>query len=765
MKLVAEFHSTKQKALIITKQNGHFVQLLKHKLKTFDIQVFLSPQVPESIVQYTTCIFVDEIDIVLDEYIKNTEKKCIFILFNKPKESRTLSSFIEEHHVKHIKIINLESSAAYYKDDIETIFWFAFSRSDEIYLHIYHPPPAQKPLHQKPKKLPKEPLSFRIKQFLEFKRLFTIFFIAAFFVHLLFIPPLLLTTYLNIQSATDFRNKKIDESNRYLWYSTKTLAITDSLYKISRPTLLLFSLAFIPDDLMQLNKSMNSILVTAHSMYEDSKPFVAGLFLKNKTTAEQQKMSEEITKLKSNYQKITSEVDILTEKIPEWNKPLKELKEKLIFTALTLKPVKQILPHTDSLMAKDGTKVYLLLFANNMELRPGGGFIGSFGLLTVKNYTIEGIKIYDVYDADGQLKEHVDPPIAIATFLNQPHWFLRDSAFSPDFYENYLQAKFFLEKELNINELDGAVLLTTSSIQNLLEATGDLYVPDFKETVNKDNFYIKTQMYAENKFFPGSLQKKSFLTSLMNQMIVQLETTSPLKLFEAVKKSFDEKQMVIYVNDPAVQDTFDTLYWSGRTLKPKCAQDNVANCIVDYLFTVDANLGVNKANFFITKPSSLDITIDEQGKVSHTLTINYKNSSYIDIFPGGRYRNYLQLLLPLDTVVQQITQNDTLIEKYDERNEEYKIIGFMSEVPPQQSKQIKIKYTLPRAIGKGNGIYQLILQKQIGSSNSDFKLSIHLPDNIIVANKNFSPLVKGNDIIYNTTIVSDKIFIIEFFRE
>ena len=38
----------------------------------------------------------------------------------------------------------------------------------------------------------------------------------------------------------------------------------------------------------------------------------------------------------------------------------------------------------DSVLYTDGEeKVFLILFQNNLELRPGGGFIGSFGIQTI----------------------------------------------------------------------------------------------------------------------------------------------------------------------------------------------------------------------------------------------------------------------------------------------------------------------------------------------------------------------------------------------
>src|SRR3989338_3105921 len=259
--------------------------------------------------------------------------------------------------------------------------------------------------------------------------------------------------------------------------------------------------------------------------------------------------------------------------------------------------LKQILPQLDSLLSKDTEKTYLLLFANNMELRPGGGFIGSFGLLDVKDYSLKKIRIYDVYDADGQLIAHIEPPEAIRKYLGQPHWFLRDSAFSPDFLENYTQAKLFLEKEMNFKNFSGSFLITTSAIQNLLGAFDDIYLPDFNEKINQKNFYLKTQYHAEKDFFPGSIQKKNFLSSLTQAIMLDLENASFIKLGKEIKKSLDDKQFAIYLDDPRAQKIMDSFYWSGRTIKPSCL-NQTDNCITDYLFPIDANLGLNKFNFF-----------------------------------------------------------------------------------------------------------------------------------------------------------------------
>ncbi|MBI2641690.1 DUF4012 domain-containing protein, partial [Candidatus Roizmanbacteria bacterium] len=422
-------------------------------------------------------------------------------------------------------------------------------------------------------------------------------------------------------------------------------------------------------------------------------------------------------------------------------------------------------PYIDSLLKSDVGIDYLILFANNKELRPGGGFIGSFGVMTVKNYTIEQIKIYDVYDADGQLQAHIEPPYPIRLYLQQPNWFLRDSAFSPDFLENYAQAKTFLEREMNFTNFSGGILLTTTAIENILEAVGDVYLPDFKDTINKKNFYLKTQLNVEQNFFPGSLQKKNYLASLTRQLLLQIENIPLKKFVELMKKSLDEKQIVIMSDEPKLQSVLDSFYWSGRLIQPKCSIE-AQNCIADFLFPYDANVGVNKANFFVNRLFDLQISIDEEGIINHVFSIRFKNESLSDIFPGGAYRNYFQLILPKNATVKNITRDGVLVEGYDEQIfDQLKRIGFLVEVKPQNSTDIVIRYETENQIQRGRNIYQVVFQKQIGSANNEFFFKMTLPKNIQVANQNFSPLVKDNQIIYNTSLSADKIFLVELIKE
>jgi len=115
-----------------------------------------------------------------------------------------------------------------------------------------------------------------------------------------------------------------------------------------------------------------------------------------------------------------------------------------------------------------------------------------------------------------------------------------------------------------MKDFAGAILLTTTAIQNIIEAFGNVYIPDYEENVNKDNFYIKAQLYSEKDFFPGSTQKKSFLGSVARQILINIENVPSIQLFKKFKKSLDEKQIVIYFDSQKIQSQFDSLYWSAR---------------------------------------------------------------------------------------------------------------------------------------------------------------------------------------------------------
>lgn len=417
------------------------------------------------------------------------------------------------------------------------------------------------------------------------------------------------------------------------------------------------------------------------------------------------------------------------------------------------------------------TKKYLIFFANNMELRPGGGFLGSFAIVETKYLGVKDLRFYDVYDADGQLKEYVQPPKAIEQYLGQPYWFLRDSNFSPDTLENFEFAKRFLELEMGEKDFSGMLVVTVSAIQKVLSAYGDVYLPSYNDKINAENFYVKTQYYVHKDFFPGSIRKKDFIGDLYKQMIIDLEFADKEKLIKELISALDEKYIVAYFQDPSIQKIFDNLFWSGRMFLPKCLVQTKSNCIPDLVFPVSANLGVNKANYYVKE--SLKITVDfkADGRIKKKIDYLLHNTALETIFLGGNYKNYFRIFLPRGINSELFYFNGKLepVDKYVYASEfltnDYEVVRRFFTVPLNSKVEISLEYYIDKKLQRGRNFYQLIVQKQIGAGNMDFELEVLKDNGITLVNQNFYGVVKNNAVVYNTNLSGDKIFLIEVVKE
>lgn len=405
-----------------------------------------------------------------------------------------------------------------------------------------------------------------------------------------------------------------------------------------------------------------------------------------------------------------------------------------------------------TLFGFDEKKTYLVLFQNNMELRPGGGFIGSYGLLTMDKGKPD-FSIYDVYDADGQLKGHVEPPYPIRRFLPSVHWYLRDSNFDVDFSKAASASALFLNIEKG-QKVDGVIGIDVSFVQNILSVLGPIYVADYKEKVTKDNFFTVTEEHAEKNFFPGSTQKKDFLKALFNAIANHISSkkisyNALLKVFE---DSLKEKHFLFAFSQPEVQNLFTVNNWSS-SLWDKRPQDKTY--IADFLGISEANLSVNKANYFVKRKVSQTMTLDAEGNIGGELAIEYKNNS--NAWPGGDYKNYLRIILPLgstlsgvsfDGTYQALTDAITEPLIYEKKNfvppeglevdgtyESGKsIFGFLTNIKAKTSKTISIRYILPHKISKETTSfsYNLRVFKQPGTDEYPYSFSLSYPKNFKV---------------------------------
>ena len=475
--------------------------------------------------------------------------------------------------------------------------------------------------------------------------------------------------------------------------------------------------------------------------------------------------SDEIVYLKNKISSLQSSITQTSQKMEKLPLPFFPKENFLFFLrdiSGKLASSDEFLPVFEKILMTDSPKIYLILFQNNMELRPTGGFIGSYGLLTLDKGRMVDFKIEDVYTADGQLKGHVDPPAPIRKYLAQPHFFLRDSNFDPDFARSANQALWFLQKETG-KVVDGVIGINLFTAQKILKILGPLKVSDFNEEITADNFFYKAHLYSARDFFPGSTQKKDFLTAVANAMVSEIKSAPSsllIELLPIVKQLLDEKNILFFSSDESLQKKIEEKGWGGRAVEVKCVGDK-NDCFIDYLMAVETNLGVNKANYFVNKSVAVEKNIEADGKVTTSVILSYENTAAAEIYPDSFYTNYLRVFVPLGSKLEKVTLNNIElstssvdIENYAEDKTSF---GLLVKIAPGNKGVVKITYTLPSSFSSSS--YQLLYQKQGGDKIAPLVLSIKFPKEQNLKPVNFKPTSERENEVYYATYTSvDRIF-------
>lgn len=425
---------------------------------------------------------------------------------------------------------------------------------------------------------------------------------------------------------------------------------------------------------------------------------------------------------------------------------------------------REVVRFLPELLGLDGkTREYMVLFQNDSELRPTGGFIGSYGLLSFKGGRLVNLEIKDIYEADGQLKGHVEPPWEIKKHLGEANWYMRDANWKADFVKSAADIQWFLEKETG-KKVNGVIGIDLAVAEAMLKATGEIYVPDFKEKINEGNLYEQAEFYAETKFFPGSVQKVGFLGALGKQLfeeIKNLKIEKRLVLVQSFLDLLEKNELQLAINETGTAKRLMDLSWDGRVYNGKCSGEN---CVMDYWYAVEANVGVNKANYFLERnmEESVEIT---NNSVNRVLKINYENKAKNTEWPGGDYKNYMRLYLPKEVEVSQISVmdgNDTSIKKIYGSDEitikevdGKKEVGFLVMVPVLKKRMVEIKYSSVVNTGSKTFTYMKYIQKQPGTRETGIVSLITYPESWQPLQVEPAASLVGGKLLFNQKLDED----------
>ena len=374
--------------------------------------------------------------------------------------------------------------------------------------------------------------------------------------------------------------------------------------------------------------------------------------------------------------------------------------------ALKKAKFKTMASFAEYLFAKDGEeKTFMLMFQNNMELRPGGGYIGSFGILKMKDGHVEALQTHDLSNFDGRVPDGIEPPYPMRETLRVSSWKLRDSNWSPDFAENAQKAEEFYKLGQGQEEFSGIVAINSNVLTSFLKATGPISLPGYPGTYDSENAVLALEQQVEKGYTEQGLGKGE-RKDVMNDLAIEIEKkvftlniAQKIKLAEIILEDLNRKDIQLYFKDENLEKKAQSAQWDGSVDK---------NWSGDYLMLVDANLGALKSDYYMRR--SFDYTVDLSGDVPTAhLTVTYVHGAKEKDWMTKNYLTYLRVYTQAGSWLTD-TKNVGDKKFGDDLGKKY--FGTLIGVPLGQTKTVEFFYTLPKTAVEN---YDLLIQRQSGS--------------------------------------------------
>ncbi len=400
-----------------------------------------------------------------------------------------------------------------------------------------------------------------------------------------------------------------------------------------------------------------------------------------------------------------------------------------------LKDGRPILENVSWLLGKDSPRKYFLLFQNDAELRPSGGFWTAYGILKVDNGKVTPLISDDIYSLDNKFKSTIPAPRPIRDYhINVPYWYLRDMNISPDFPTN---AKTFLEnyKKISSETFDAIIAIDTSVLVDLVDVLGRIGVPGYGNFSSEPDkrCYGCPQIIYELEYIAGKPRsyivddRKGFLAPLMhsilsNAMGAPKEKITPLA--QAFFKNIHNKHIIFYFLDEKLQQ--------AGNLANITASIQKTDANTDYLHLNDSNMASAKTNLFLEQTIKHQI-ISKDGQVSHQVTVTYTNpykASNCNLEKGDlclnapKYRDWFRFYTPVGSTLTKMTGSEIQPLEYQELEKQV-FEGFYGDKYPlyaQSSNKVSIQYTSSVPASKD---YQILLQKQAGTKPVNYQLVVN----------------------------------------
>ncbi len=601
--------------------------------------------------------------------------------------------------------------------------------------------------------------SFGRLQKLRSKRVYTsVGIVLVLFIFLVFIPGILTVlsaknTYTQAKvTIAALKKQDIEAADKNLKKTRENLKDTQT--KLN----LLFVLKFIPGPNIYYNDATHLVkagfygLDAADTFVASIKPYADVLGLKGQGSFVGGSAQERIETAVKTMDKVTPKIDdiaqslknvqkeadyidpgsypafIFGKKVHEGVGTFRKLADDGAVFIDEARPLIKVFP---SLLGEPDEKKYLIIFQNDKELRPSGGFMTAYAIFRLNHGIVHVDRSEDIYSLDNTVPNKPKAPAPILKYLPKVYNLnLRDTNLSPDFPTSMENFRKLYKTAGGYQKVDGIIAVDTQALVAAMNVLGDI-------TTNGQTFTTKTdprcncpqviyelEVYADQPVNYLKGNRKGLIGDLMYEIMNKAFSSSPKlywgPLIQTMFTQVAQKHIMFSLDNKDAQKGLFAVNGGGK----------IMDFEGDYFHLNEANFGGDKANLYVDQNVLQEYSIDKDGVVTKTVTINYKNPykpSDCNLERGGLclnadFRDWIRLYVPKGSKLKESKGSEVKMTSYDELGKTV-FEGFLT-VRPLGIGRLTIAYSLPFKLAKDSPL-PLLIQKQPGTDNDNYVIKIN----------------------------------------
>jgi hypothetical protein len=369
-----------------------------------------------------------------------------------------------------------------------------------------------------------------------------------------------------------------------------------------------------------------------------------------------------------------------------------------------------LFPVLKDVLGGNGVRTYLIEQVNPAELRPGGGFIGTYSVVRADKGALTVVKsgsagdLSDPRPGPGQpgFIPQQDPLRDVIPWVS---WSFVDTNIFPDFPSSARAAERLAQPFLG-DTIDAVISVDYYAVAKMLELVGPIPVPGYGRTVDSGNF-IPLIMQLELAGSPAHKAILSVVAGPLMERLAALPADRWPSLLTALNALAGERHIQVYFNNEIAENEIERVGWSG-SFNP--------NDSTEYMMAIESNIGAGKVNYFLSRHYT--VTLTRTGNVlHHRVTVDLVNNqpyrydwvvdyrAYGSLYAGGTVSSASTNLRPARYGKPPPPPGITLLE------------GWLQDVPCCGGRgQAVFEYNTPwPAHAKGSN--EIYWQKQPGTVN------------------------------------------------